>query len=216
MNNIDAAIAPNWEASARPRSVQSTTGLRVLLLTLGSLFFLFIISLLSRSQFQDYESLTAAWQPLSEPWMLWINTGLLVAGSVALHWGRKTSQRQQRERTLEALLLGGLFTIAFLIGQSIVWMQLIARGYYIDGNPANGFFFLLTGIHALHLIVGVGVWASVTIKVIGGLSPQKTQLKVKLCAIYWNFLLVVWLVLFSLLISPPGAFEAFATLCGLR
>jgi len=209
-------VSPNWEASARPRSAQSVTGLRVLLLAISSLFFLFIIALMSRSQFQDYEVLTAAWQPLSEPWMLWVNTGLLIFGSIALHWSRLTSQKGQLHKTLEGLFIAGLFTSAFLIGQWIVWQQLIARGFYINGNPANSFFFMLTGIHALHLLVGMGVWAGTTLKVYRGLSIEKAILKVKLCAIYWNFLLAIWLILFGLLASPPSAFEAFAKLCGLR
>ena len=57
----------SWEYSMQPTAAQAKTGLRVLLLALSSLFFLFIVAFMGRSQFPDYESLTAPWQPLVQP-----------------------------------------------------------------------------------------------------------------------------------------------------
>ena len=207
--------AKQWEVSEN-RSAQAITGLRILLLAIGSLFFLFIVALLTRSQFSDYESLSAAWQPFAQPWLLWINTGLLVIAGASLHWARTSVRNQQHNKTIEGLLLAGLFTSAFLIGQWMVWQQLITRGYFMASNPANSFFYLLTGLHALHILVGMVALVLATAKIHRGISQQKAVVKVTLCAIYWNFLLVVWLILFALLASPPSAFEAFAKLCGLR
>ena len=66
-------------------------------------------------------------------------------------------------------------------------------------NPSNAFFFLLTGIHALHILGGMYVWARATQKVFGG-SNDVAQ-SISLCTIYWHFLLLVWLVLFGLMLS---------------
>ena len=49
------------------------------------------------------------------------------------------------------LLAGGVFALAFLAGQLWAWRQLDAAGYYLTANPAAAFFYLITGVHGLHL-----------------------------------------------------------------
>ena len=46
----------------------------------------------------------------------------------------------------------------FLAGQLMVWWQLGSGGYAVDANPANSFFYLLTGLHGLHLMGGLVAW----------------------------------------------------------
>ena len=67
-------------------------------------------------------------------------------------------------------------------------------------NPANGFFYLITGLHGLHLLGGLVAWGRTSDKVWRGFEPAQVRLSVELCAVYWHFLLVVWLVLFALLL----------------
>ena len=95
----------------------------------------------------------------------------------------------------------GALTLAFLIGQLIVWRQLVDMGYYLASNPANDFFYLLTGLHGLHMVGGLIAWARTTYKVTyETVAQEKAALSVELCAIYWHFLLIVWFALFILLI----------------
>jgi cytochrome c oxidase subunit III len=205
-----------WEYSIQPTAAQAKTGLRVLLLALSSLFFLFIVAFMGRSQFPDYESLTAPWQPLVQPWALWANTGLLVCASASLQWARMATRKNQCEQSIERLIMAGVFTLAFLAGQVSIWLQLMSTGNLAVGNPAYSFFYLLTGLHGLHLVFGLGGWAITSLGIWRGLPFERTSVRIELCATYWHFLLAVWLVLFALLTSPPETFEAFAALCGLR
>jgi len=205
-----------WEYSMQPTAAQAKTGLRVLLLALSSLFFLFIVAFMGRSQFPDYESLTAPWQPLVQPWALWANTGLLVCASASLQWARMATRKNQRHQAIEGFIIAGIFTLAFLAGQVSVWLQLMSTGNLVTGNPAYSFFYLLTGLHALHLVFGLVGWAITSLGIWRGLPFERTSVRIELCATYWHFLLAVWLVLFALLTSPPETFEAFAALCGLR
>jgi cytochrome c oxidase subunit 3 len=99
------------------------------------------------------------------------------------------------------LLGGGSFAFAFLVGQLLAWQQLVDLGYFAASNPANGFFYLVTSLHGLHLLGGLVAWGRTAEKVwSGGVAPVKIRLSVELCAAYWHFLLVVWLVLFALLL----------------
>ncbi len=61
------------------------------------------------------------------------------------------------------LLGAGVFTIAFVIGQLLVWRELNALGYYLASNPANAFFYLMTGLHGLHVLGGLIALGRVTV-----------------------------------------------------
>ena len=141
------------------------------------------------------------WVPLTEPQLLWINTGVLVLASVALQWTRNIAMRHDSSSLLPGLLLTGFLTVAFLVGQLIVWQQLNASGHYLTSNPSAAFFFLLTGLHGLHILGGLYVWARATVKAVRGNDSDAVRQSVELCTIYWHFLLLVWLVLFGLMIS---------------
>ena len=80
----------------------------------------------------------------------------------------------------------------------MAWQQLIDLGYFAATNPANAFFFVITALHALHLLGGLVAWGRTMAKVRRGLEVTEVRMSVELCAVYWHFLLVVWLVMFCL------------------
>jgi cytochrome c oxidase subunit 3 len=141
------------------------------------------------------------WVPLTEPALLWVNTGVLVLASATLQWTRNIAMRRDSSSMLPGLLLTGFLTIGFLVGQVIAWQQLTASGHYLTSNPSDAFFYLLTGLHGLHILGGLYVWARATTKAMGGSDDDAVRQSVELCTIYWHFLLLVWLVLFGLMIS---------------
>lgn len=141
------------------------------------------------------------WRPLAESPILWVNTLLLAVGSVGMELARRGLRHRQYDRAARGLLAGGAFAIAFLVGQWLAWRQLQAAGYYAAANPANAFFYVLTGLHALHLLGGLFVWARATVRVLrGSTSLEATRLSVELCTVYWHYLLAVWIVLLGLLV----------------
>ena len=89
----------------------------------------------------------------------------------------------------------------FIAGQLIAWQQLVGSGYFLAANPANAFFYVLTALHGVHLLGGLVAWGRTAQKVWRGSDMQAVRLSVELCAIYWHFLLILWLVLFYLLLS---------------
>jgi cytochrome c oxidase subunit III len=110
----------------------------------------------------------------------------------------------------DGLIAGGLFAFTFLVGQFFAWQQLNAAGYFLATNPANAFFYLLTGLHGLHLLGGLVALVLTIDKVWRGFALAQVRLSVKLCAIYWHYLLLLWLVLFTLLTPWVGE---FAVIC---
>jgi cytochrome c oxidase subunit 3 len=141
------------------------------------------------------------WRPLAEPNLLWLNTAVLVLASVAFQSARSATKRGQPLTVKIGLLVGGACTILFLFGQLMAWQQLNASGFFMTGNPANSFFYLLTALHGLHLLGGLWVWGRTTMRILTGADAESVRLSVELCTVYWHYLLLVWIGLFALLLS---------------
>jgi cytochrome c oxidase subunit III len=186
-------------ASESQRFPTAKVGLWVFLAVVTSLFGLFISAYYMRMGHGDQAS---DWAPIIEPHVLWFNTVLLIGSSVTMQWSRANLLRGNARKTFEMLLIAGLLTLAFLGGQFFAWQQLERIGFFSPRNPALAFFYLLTAIHGLHLLGGLFVWARTLTRMRReGFELIEARLSVDLCAIYWHYLLLVWLVLFALLLS---------------
>jgi cytochrome c oxidase subunit 3 len=168
-------------------------GLGVLLATLGSLFALFISAYLMRMQLAD-------WRPVPKPTLLWINTGVLMLSSAALQWTRIGAARRDLAGVKMGLLAAAAAALAFLAGQLFAWQQLTGTGYFLTSGPASSFFYLITALHGVHLVGGVIALAAVALGIWSDPEPDRVRLNLDLCSMYWDFLLLMWLVLFGLLL----------------
>lgn len=208
-----AGVAPEY---AGP-DVQAAhrIALRFILAIVTVLFFLFIITFLSRSQYPDFEALAGApWQPFTDASRLWFNTGLLALSSLSMQIGLVGARKQKLNMAIAGISAGVFFCVMFLVAQLDLWMHLMDMGFHIDGNPANSYFYLLTAIHGLHMMGGIIVLANVLFRVWYDNSPESLSAPLQLCTTYWHYLLGVWLVLFALLTSRPETINALAAMCG--
>lgn len=175
-----------------PRLPTEKIGLVVFLAVVGALFALFASAYFMRMELPD-------WQALPVSRQLWINTGFLVLSSVALQCAVVAARRGDVDALRPALLAGGLTALGFLVGQLLAWRDLAAAGNFLGANPAASFFYLLTGMHGLHILGGLVALGGTTAKAWSGAEQERLQLSTELCAMYWHFLLFVWLALFVLL-----------------
>jgi cytochrome c oxidase subunit III len=148
-----------------------------------------------------------AWIPIHDPGILWANTAVLILASIAMQlshgFGSSGVGRASMRRYFNA---AGILTMAFLVGQVFAWRELYATGQYGVSSPAFSFFILLTAVHGLHLVGGLVVWTRAAAKLGRGL--EKADLRavaalrqsIALCATYWHYLLMIWLVLFAILL----------------
>ena len=200
--------AKSWEAqpasaieAEAPRWPAQRIGLWVFLAVITSLFGLFVSAYYMRLSGHHGTGPAQDWMALSEPPVLWLNTVLLIAASVAMQAARK-AVRTSVERGFTALLLGGLLTLAFLGGQFYAWGQVRESEFFSPVNPAVAFFYLLTAVHGLHLVGGLYVWG----RTFARLRQEDVEiidvrLSIELCSVYWHFLLLVWLGLFAVMLS---------------
>lgn len=166
--------------------------LRMFLGVVFVLFMLFIVAYYIRMELDD-------WRPMPEPILLWINTLMLFLCSVVMQWTRGAAKLSEQNKVKWGMVVAGAFTLAFIFGQLSAWEELNNAGYFLASNPANSFFYILTGLHGLHILGGLWVWTRSTFRVWSGMDVKAIRLSVELCAVYWHFLLLVWLVLFALL-----------------
>jgi cytochrome c oxidase subunit III len=204
--------AKSWEAqpasaidAEAPRWPAQRVGLWIFLAVITSLFGLFVSAYYMRLNGHHGSGPAQDWMALSEPPVLWLNTVLLIAASVAMQAARK-AVRTSVERGFTALLLGGLLTLAFLGGQFYAWGQVRDSEFFSPVNPAVAFFYLLTAVHGLHLLGGLYVWGRTLARLrkedVEAIDVlQSINLSVELCGVYWHFLLLVWLGLFTVMLS---------------
>jgi cytochrome c oxidase subunit 3 len=158
--------------------------------------FLGAVAMLFAALFFAYAVMRAqapAWPPAGQAPLprgpLGANTLVLAAASLALHGALRAARRDEaaraRRRAWAALALGG----GFLAAQIVVWRMLVLAG----SGPASGIygsvFFAISGFHALHVAAGV-----LALGVVAARAASVRRLGA--CALYWDFVLAVWLVFY--------------------
>jgi cytochrome c oxidase subunit III len=200
---LEEGLAADLREQSTSSLPSAKIGLGVFLAVVGSLFALFISAYSMRMNMVD-------WRALPMPRLLWFNTAVLILSSVALQGAYMAARRSNIDGVIVGLCAGGASAVTFLIGQLLAWRELSAEGYFLASNPANSFFYLITAVHGLHLMGGLVALGRVTAKVWHGVAVSQLRLSVELCAIYWHFLLLVWLVLLGLL---TGWTDNFVDIC---
>ena len=171
----------------------ATTAMWVALAPILMLFMAFLSAYVVR------RGLGQGFGSVSVPSLLWLNTGVLLLSSLMLERARRraVAGAQPAPWLWATFGLGALF----VAGQLLAWRELAAHGVAIGTTPYSAFFYLLTGAHAVHLAGGmlglgaVALWPAARMRRI----PRPAAIRV--AAIYWHFMGLLWLVLFSLLIG---------------
>jgi cytochrome c oxidase subunit III len=142
------------------------------------------------------------WQTFALPWVLYVNSLVLIASSVTLEIARRRittfmgGLRTEAEKPARWLYITLFLGLVFVAGQYVAWLQLRAQGLYLATNPSSSFFYLLTAVHAIHVLGGLGGLMYVISKLNKSVL-QRNQLVAT--ARYWHFMGVLWLYLLAVL-----------------
>ena len=139
------------------------------------------------------------WIPIQIPPVLWINTLVLVISSLTMELARRALARNDYDHLKRWIVLTTVLGVTFLAGQVIAWRELSAQGIYVNSHPHSSFFYLLTSLHALHLLGGVLALGYVTANALRMRIGMKQRTAVGVAATYWHFMDGLWVYLFVLL-----------------
>jgi cytochrome c oxidase subunit 3 len=159
---------------------------------------------------------SAPWHTLAMPPVVWVNTALLLLSIATMELARRPffseveimeewlgMGRPALRRSLpwlaSTLILGGLF----LAGQWLALVQLGAQGIWAGTTPNSHFFYLITQVHALHLLLGMVAMVGAVGSMFFIKRVLWRQVAIDCAAWYWYTMSVLWLLLFSLLLFAP-------------
>ena len=142
------------------------------------------------------------WRHLALPRILYLNTLVLFASSVALEVARRqvgsfmVGRRHQVARPARWLYISLFLGLLFVAGQYVAWAQLRSQGVFLATNPNSSFFYVLTAIHALHVLGGLGGLVRVIYRLDKSILRKST---LDATSYYWHFMDVLWVYLLLLL-----------------
>jgi len=124
------------------------------------------------------------------------NTLILLSSSVALHLGIRAIRRDDRRGLASALLLTILLGSVFLAVKLYEWSS---NSFGPWDHAYGSIYYTLTGFHALHVFAGLGILGALLTRAWAGRFSARHHLAVELGGLYWHFVDVVWLAVYTTL-----------------
>jgi cytochrome c oxidase subunit 3 len=140
-----------------------------------------------------------------------VNTAVLICSSLTMALAVHSAQLGERQSLTRFLLLTMLLGLVFLgikgleYAHKFVEHLVPGSGFLAEGSHAPqvqlffGFYFSMTGMHALHMVIGIGILAVLTWQAWRGYFSPAYLTPVELTGLYWHFVDIIWIFLFPLL-----------------
>ena len=144
----------------------------------------------------------ADWRGGQMPTFVYVSTGLIVLSSLTFMRAKASLKHSEEAGYRLWLTVTLLLGLGFLAAQVLAWRQLVAAGVYLASNPHSAFFYVLTGLHGIHLLGGIVALGYLHWYVRRALAPEadlKRRALTDVVGIYWHFMDVLWVFLFLLL-----------------
>lgn len=180
----------------RPEKARILTGflMLVVLMTFGGMIGAYLVIATNRA---------AEWQPFALPIQVWISTLIIILSSISYIISERATTANDQPRAKNWMILTTVLGAFFISSQILAWIELTRRGLYMAGNPYAGFFYILTAVHAVHVVGGIAALSSILLK---SWYPTRSETDVmrrislaKVVGWYWHFMGLLWLVLLFML-----------------
>jgi cytochrome c oxidase subunit III len=175
-----------------------TLGMYLLIASLSVLFMASVLAVLIK-RLQSKQWPPAGLPPI--PKSLWLSTIVIIAASFAIHKALQAARNENEKALRRNLLATFIIGILFLLMQMLNWVEFYValKNHAILGQAYLGTFFILTGLHAAHVVGGLIPLAIVYVRARQGRYSRNFHPGVRYVAIYWHFLDVIWLLLFAVI-----------------
>jgi heme/copper-type cytochrome/quinol oxidase subunit 3 len=133
-----------------------------------------------------------------------VSTFVLLMSSLMMVLALAALQRGDRRGTLVWLAATALLGSLFLGGQYFEFTTFYREGLWLGTSLFGTTFFVLTGFHGTHVTIGVIWLLSLWVQVWRGQLRQQHSLSVEIAGLYWHFVDVVWIVIFTVVYLIQG------------
>jgi cytochrome c oxidase subunit III len=140
------------------------------------------------------------WAEFELPAIFWINSAILLASSITMQWAYISAKKDNLISLKTGMVLTVLLALAFLVGQWYSWVALVDEKVFFVGNPSGSFLYVLTGMHAFHLVTGLVFLVIILVAAFQYKIHAKSMVRMEMCTTYWHFLDILWLYLFVFLL----------------
>ncbi|NNF35420.1 MAG: cytochrome oxidase subunit III [Saprospiraceae bacterium] len=142
------------------------------------------------------------WLDFRLPDIFFISTMVLLASSITLESSYRSFVKGNEKAYKSLLVISGILGIAFVTFQYMGWNELFSIGIDLKGNPSGSFLYLITGVHAAHILGGV---AAITVACIHAFSlkykvTDQRKHRFQLVVQYWHFVDLLWIYLLLFLL----------------
>jgi heme/copper-type cytochrome/quinol oxidase subunit 3 len=133
-----------------------------------------------------------------------VSSFVLLMSSLTMVLALAAIQRGDHHRTRTWLLTTALLGATFVGGQAYEFTVFYREGLRLQTNLFGSSFFVLTGFHGAHVTIGVLMLLSLFGLSVRGRLPQERAETVELIGLYWHFVDIVWIVIFTLIYLIPN------------
>ncbi|MFM8914521.1 MAG: heme-copper oxidase subunit III [Flammeovirgaceae bacterium] len=136
------------------------------------------------------------WQLFELPALFTYSTIVILLSSVTMQWTYFATRRSQWANAKNMIVLTSVAGVVFLVLQWLGWRDLVAQSIHLVGNPSGSFLYIITGLHAAHIISAI---VFLLLVLVNALRNRFNLNQIEMCTTYWHFLGVLWLYLFVFL-----------------
>lgn len=124
------------------------------------------------------------------------STILVLLSSATMFWAVKAARKDNLERVKIAISLTILLGVGFILAQLNAYNQLVDMGLFLVGNPSSSFLYIITGMHALHIVSAIIVLFVIFANVFRYKVHSKNMMGLRLGSMFWHFLGALWIYLY--------------------
>lgn len=140
------------------------------------------------------------WVVFNLPTMFMLNTGVIVLSSVFMQWAYLSAKKDELNKTKIGLAVALALGILFIIMQYWGWSQMVYNSIYFGfANPSGSFVYTITGVHVLHVIIGLFYLLTILIQTYRFKIHKKAIRGIAMCNTYWHFVGILWIYLYLFL-----------------
>jgi cytochrome c oxidase subunit 3 len=126
---------------------------------------------------------------------LW-STIVVLLSSISMQWAVMMARKDNLDKVKIGVAVTILLGVGFIFAQLNAYNQLVDMGLFLVGNPSSSFLYIITGMHALHIVSAIIVLLVIFANVFQYKVHSKSMMGIRLASIFWHFLGALWVYLY--------------------